>query len=57
MAYLSQPLLGISYHVTVIFSGSASFDVIDARLRRLGILDEIEIVDGRSEALRRLDDR
>jgi GDPmannose 4,6-dehydratase len=45
-AYLSQLLLTQGYHVVGMLRRSASSDVIGARLRWLGILDEIEMVDG-----------
>jgi GDPmannose 4,6-dehydratase len=45
-AYLAQFLLAKGYHVTGMIRRSASSDVIGERLRWLGILDEIELVDG-----------
>jgi GDPmannose 4,6-dehydratase len=45
-AYLSQFLLSKGYHVTGMIRRSASSDVIGERLRWLGILDDIELVDG-----------
>ncbi len=45
-AYLSQFLLGKGYHVTGMIRRSASSDVIGERLRWLGVLDQIELVDG-----------
>jgi GDPmannose 4,6-dehydratase len=45
-AYLSEFLLGKGYHVTGMIRRSASSDVIGERLRWLGILDRIELVDG-----------
>jgi GDPmannose 4,6-dehydratase len=45
-AYLSQFLLSKNYHVTGMIRRSASSDVIGERLRWLGILDQIELVDG-----------
>ncbi len=45
-AYLSQFLLGQGYHVIGMLRRSASSDVIGARLRWLGILDQVEMVDG-----------
>ena len=45
-AYLSQFLLNKGYHVIGMLRRSASSDVIGARLRWLGILDEIEMADG-----------
>lgn len=45
-AYLSQFLLGKGYHVIGMLRRSASSDVIGARLRWLGILDDIEMADG-----------
>ena len=45
-AYLSQFLLGKGYHVIGMLRRSASSDVIGARLRWLGVLDDIEMVDG-----------
>jgi GDPmannose 4,6-dehydratase len=45
-AYLSQFLLNKGYHVIGMLRRSASSDVIGARLRWLGILDDIEMADG-----------
>ncbi len=45
-AYLSQFLLGQGYHVIGMLRRSASSDVVGARLRWLGILDQVEMVDG-----------
>ena len=45
-AYLSQFLLGKGYHVIGLLRRSASSDVIGERLRWLGVLDKIEMVDG-----------
>jgi GDPmannose 4,6-dehydratase len=45
-AYLSQLLLGKGYRVIGLMRRSASSDVIGERLRWLGILDDIELVDG-----------
>jgi GDPmannose 4,6-dehydratase len=45
-AYLSQFLLGKGYHVTGMIRRSASSDVMGERLRWLGILDQVELVDG-----------
>lgn len=45
-AYLSQFLLGRGYRVVGLMRRSASSDVIGERLRWLGILDEVELVDG-----------
>jgi GDPmannose 4,6-dehydratase len=45
-AYLSQFLLGKGYRVIGMLRRSASSDVIGERLRWLGILDQIELVDG-----------
>ena len=45
-AYLSQLLLGKGYRVVGMMRRSASSDVIGERLRWLGILGEVEIVDG-----------
>jgi GDPmannose 4,6-dehydratase len=45
-AYLSQFLLSKGYHVVGMLRRSASSDVIGARLRWLGVLDDIEMVDG-----------
>jgi GDPmannose 4,6-dehydratase len=45
-AYLSHFLLGKGYRVVGMLRRSASSDVIGERLRWLGILDRIELVDG-----------
>jgi len=45
-AYLSQFLLSKGYHVIGLLRRSASSDVIGERLRWLGVLDQIEMVDG-----------
>jgi len=45
-AYLSQFLINRGYHVIGMLRRSASSDVIGERLRWLGILDRIELVDG-----------
>src|ERR1700710_2448107 len=45
-AYLAQLLLGRGYHVIGLLRRSASSDVIGERLRWLGVLDQIEMVDG-----------
>ena len=45
-AYLSASLLKKGYHVIGMIRRSASSDVIGERLRWLGILDQIELVDG-----------
>jgi GDPmannose 4,6-dehydratase len=45
-AYLSQFLLQKGYRVIGMMRRSASSDVVGERLRWLGILDEIELVDG-----------
>lgn len=45
-AYLSQLLLGKGYRVVGLLRRSASADVIGERLRWLGILDDVELVDG-----------
>ena len=45
-AYLSQLLLGKGYSVIGMMRRSASSDVIGERLRWLGILDDVQIVDG-----------
>ncbi len=45
-AYLSQLLLGKGYKVVGLMRRSASSDVIGERLRWLGILKEVELVDG-----------
>jgi len=45
-AYLAQHLLGRGYHVVGLVRRSASSDVIGERLRWLGVIDAIELVDG-----------
>jgi len=45
-AYLSQLLLGKGYKVYGLLRRSASADVVGERLRWLGILDQVELVDG-----------
>ena len=45
-AYLSHFLLSKGYHVVGMLRRSASSDIIGARLRCLGILDDIETADG-----------
>ena len=45
-AYLSHFLLGKGYRVIGMLRRSASSDVIGERLRWLGVLDRIELVDG-----------
>src|SRR5271154_5547200 len=45
-AYLSQFLLDKDYRVIGMLRRSASSDVIGERLRWLGVLDRIELVDG-----------
>lgn len=45
-AYLSQLLLKKGYRVVGLLRRSASADVIGERLRWLGILDDVELVDG-----------
>ena len=45
-AYLAQLLLGEGYRVVGLMRRSASSDVIGERLRWLGILDQVELVDG-----------
>ena len=45
-AYLSQLLLGKGYRVIGMMRRSASSDVIGERLRWLGILNHVELVDG-----------
>ena len=45
-AYLAQLLLGQGYRVVGLLRRSASSDVIGERLRWLGILDQVELVDG-----------
>ncbi len=45
-AYLSQLLLGKGYRVVGLIRRSASSDVIGERLRWLGVIDRVELVDG-----------
>ena len=45
-AYLAQMLLGHGYRVVGLMRRSASSDVIGERLRWLGILNDVELVDG-----------
>ena len=45
-AYLSELLLGKSYRVIGVMRRSASSDVIGERLRWLGILDRVTLVEG-----------
>ncbi len=45
-AYLAELLLGKGYRVVGLIRRSASSDVIGERLRWLGILDHVELVDG-----------
>ncbi|GAC1341597.1 MAG: GDP-mannose 4,6-dehydratase [Acetobacteraceae bacterium] len=45
-AYLSQHLLGRGYRVVGLMRRSASSDVIGERLRWLGVLEDVELVDG-----------
>jgi len=45
-AYLSQLLLAKGYEVFGLLRRSASADVIDSRLRWLGIADQVQMVDG-----------
>jgi GDPmannose 4,6-dehydratase len=45
-AYLAQHLLGQGYEVHGLLRRSASADVIGARLRWLGVLDEVRLIDG-----------
>ena len=45
-AYLAQLLLQKGYRVVGLLRRSASADVIGERLRWLGILDEVELIDG-----------
>ncbi len=45
-AYLAQLLLGHGYRVVGLMRRSASSDVIGERLRWLGVLDQVELVDG-----------
>jgi len=45
-AYLSELLLGKGYRVVGLLRRSASSDVIGERLRWLGVLDHVELVDG-----------
>ena len=45
-AYLAQLLLGRGYRVVGLMRRTASSDVIGERLRWLGVLDQVELVDG-----------
>lgn len=45
-AYLSQFLLGKGYRVVGLLRRSASSDIVGERLRWLGILDDVELMDG-----------
>ncbi|GAJ29612.1 GDP-mannose 4,6-dehydratase [Acidomonas methanolica] len=45
-AYLARLLLGKGYRVVGLLRRSASSDVIGERLRWLGVLDQVELVDG-----------
>jgi len=45
-AYLTQHLLGLGYRVIGLMRRSASSDVIGERLRWLGVLDDVDLVDG-----------
>jgi GDPmannose 4,6-dehydratase len=45
-AYLSQHMLGRGYRVVGVLRRSASSDVVGERLRWLGVLDDVELVDG-----------
>jgi GDPmannose 4,6-dehydratase len=45
-AYLAQLLLGKGYRVVGVLRRSASSDVIGERLRWLGVLNQVELVDG-----------
>ena len=45
-AYLAQLLLGKGYRVVGLMRRCASSDVIGERLRWLGILNDVELVDG-----------
>ncbi|MBV9556046.1 MAG: GDP-mannose 4,6-dehydratase, partial [Pseudolabrys sp.] len=45
-AYLAQLLLGKGYTVVGLMRRSASSDVIGERLRWLGILSDVKLVDG-----------
>ena len=45
-AYLAQHLLGHGYRVVGLVRRSASSDVMGERLRWLGVLDHVELVDG-----------
>ena len=45
-AYLAQFLLGKGYRVVGLMRRSASSDVIGERLRWLGVIDDVELVDG-----------
>ena len=45
-AYLAQLLLGKGYEVHGLLRRSASADVIGERLRRLGVYDDVNLIDG-----------
>ncbi len=45
-AYLAQLLLGFGYRVVGLIRRSASSDVMGERLRWLGVLDHVELIDG-----------
>ena len=45
-AYLAQLLLGKGYRVFGLLRRSASSDVVGERLRWLGVLDQVELIDG-----------
>lgn len=45
-AYLAQLLLGMGYRVVGLMRRSASSDIVGERLRWLGVLDRVELVDG-----------
>jgi GDPmannose 4,6-dehydratase len=45
-AYLAQLLLGKGYRVVGLLRRSASSDVVGERLRWLGVLDHVELIDG-----------
>ena len=45
-AYLSQLLLGKGYRVIGMLRRSASSDMVGERLRFLGVIDDVELVDG-----------
>jgi GDPmannose 4,6-dehydratase len=45
-AYLTQYLLGMGYRVVGLMRRSASSDVIGERLRWLGVLNDVELLDG-----------